>query len=145
MVMVAIVLQARPTSAKEGKGLVNCIYKPWPAALYSVSTCLIGILWYLIVSWCLIVCYDVSWFHGVSWCLNVSWWCLMMSHQVSRCLIVSHCVLWCPLSHNVSHCLIISQCLIISHGASCCFRSSHDMSQCSSQVVPTLVQCSRVK
>ena len=30
-----VVLQAQPTSAREGKGLVNCVYKPCPAALYS--------------------------------------------------------------------------------------------------------------
>ena len=30
-----VVSQARPTSAKEGKGLVNCIYKLCPTALYS--------------------------------------------------------------------------------------------------------------
>ena len=29
------VSRARPTSAKEGKGLVNCVYKPCPTALYS--------------------------------------------------------------------------------------------------------------
>ena len=27
-----LVSQARPTSAREGKGLVNCVYKPCPAA-----------------------------------------------------------------------------------------------------------------
>ena len=32
-----IVLQATPTSAKEGKGPVNCAYKPCPIALYSVA------------------------------------------------------------------------------------------------------------
>ena len=30
-----LVSQARPTSAREGKGLVNCIYKLCPGALYS--------------------------------------------------------------------------------------------------------------
>ena len=28
-------MQAQPTSAKEGKGLVNCIYKPCPTAIIS--------------------------------------------------------------------------------------------------------------
>ena len=30
-----LVSQARPTSAREGKGLVNCVNKPCPGALYS--------------------------------------------------------------------------------------------------------------
>ena len=30
-----LVSQTQPSSAKEGKGLVNCVYKPCPAALYS--------------------------------------------------------------------------------------------------------------
>ena len=30
-----LVSQARPTSAREGKGLVSCVYKPCPAAQYS--------------------------------------------------------------------------------------------------------------
>ena len=35
----SLVLQARPTSAR-GKGLVNCVYKPCPTALYSaVQSC----------------------------------------------------------------------------------------------------------
>ena len=33
--LIRLVSQARPTSAKEGKGLVNCVYKPCPTALYS--------------------------------------------------------------------------------------------------------------
>ena len=32
---IALGSQARPTSAKEGKGLVNCVYNPCLAALYS--------------------------------------------------------------------------------------------------------------
>ena len=32
-----VVSQARPTSGKIGKGLVNCVYKPCPTALYSVA------------------------------------------------------------------------------------------------------------
>ena len=33
--IVHLVSQARPSSTKEGKGLVNCVYQPCPAALYS--------------------------------------------------------------------------------------------------------------
>ena len=33
---VGVVSQARPTSTKEGKGLVNCVYKLCPASVYSV-------------------------------------------------------------------------------------------------------------
>ena len=32
-----LVSQATPTSAKEGKGPVNCAYKPCPVALYGVA------------------------------------------------------------------------------------------------------------
>ena len=47
-----VVSQARPSSAREGKGLVNCVYKLYPAALYSVvqSTLQYFVTWRILSS-----------------------------------------------------------------------------------------------
>ena len=52
-VCVCLVLQARPTSVKEGKGLVNCVYKPCPTALCSAIHSHCSILSYDALCHCL--------------------------------------------------------------------------------------------
>ena len=71
--------------------------------------------------------------HDFSKCLT----CLKVAHDVSQCLVMSHCGSWClmasQVAHDISKYLMMSQnvwlCLIMPHDVLWCLMMFHDVSQ----------------
>ena len=118
----------------------------------------LSILWHLIMP--ADISHDISlnqclmMSHDVSWCLVLSYvsWCLVLSYDVSWCLMVSHGISVClMISQYGSGCLMVSQyvswCIMVSHGVSWCLlitMTSHYVSRFIPHFIFSLVDLSVV-